>query len=220
MAAIPEIVEFTEEVYQLEVTDPNEAGPDGVLNRQGKSLANRTRWLKAQIDAMFPPYCVREIDVPEADVVAYLSDNFDGTGLGKSDGMWPGHALCNGANGTRDRGGRTSIGHGNGYVAGATGGSADAVVVSHTHTFGHTHGVRDAYYIENDAIGGTAITGIMSAGGTYTGSGDSNNDNNRLYYRDTTTISQSATVTGSTGESGVGKNMQPYIVTIFVMKLP
>lgn len=49
MANLPEADEFTEGVYQWEVTDPNEAGPDGVMTRPLKALTNRTRWLKNQI---------------------------------------------------------------------------------------------------------------------------------------------------------------------------
>ncbi|WP_199154423.1 hypothetical protein [Chromobacterium sp. ASV23] len=37
-------------IYQLETTDPVLAGPDGIDNLQGKQLANRTAFLKKQID--------------------------------------------------------------------------------------------------------------------------------------------------------------------------
>ncbi len=51
MAKLTEIDEFTEEVYQLEVTDFVEGGENGVDNKPHKALANRTRWLKSKIDA-------------------------------------------------------------------------------------------------------------------------------------------------------------------------
>jgi len=51
MAKLIEIDEFTEEVYQLEVTDFVEGGENGVDNKPHKALANRTRWLKSRIDA-------------------------------------------------------------------------------------------------------------------------------------------------------------------------
>jgi len=51
MAKLREIDEFTEEVYQLEVTDFVEGGENGVDNRPHKELANRTKWLKSKIDA-------------------------------------------------------------------------------------------------------------------------------------------------------------------------
>ena len=48
MANIAEVSEFTTNVHQLEVTDPLEGGPGGVLNFQAQSLANRTLFLKEE----------------------------------------------------------------------------------------------------------------------------------------------------------------------------
>ncbi|MDG4811936.1 hypothetical protein P8629_02850, partial [Hydrogenovibrio sp. 3SP14C1] len=39
-------------VYQLETTDKVLAGPGGIANRQAQQLANRTKWLKDQLDAL------------------------------------------------------------------------------------------------------------------------------------------------------------------------
>jgi hypothetical protein len=52
MANLPEIEEFTAGIYQLETTDPVLGGPNGPDNAAAKALANRTKWLKARIDAM------------------------------------------------------------------------------------------------------------------------------------------------------------------------
>ncbi|WP_256672122.1 hypothetical protein [Pseudomonas sp. o96-267] len=49
MANLPESPEWADGVYQLETSDPVEAGPEGIDNLQAKQLANRTAWLKAQI---------------------------------------------------------------------------------------------------------------------------------------------------------------------------
>jgi hypothetical protein len=38
-----------DEVYQLEVTDPAQGGPGGVLNRQAQALLNRTEALKQNL---------------------------------------------------------------------------------------------------------------------------------------------------------------------------
>ena len=51
--------------------------------------------------------------------------------------------LCNGSNGTPDLRNRFVVGAGSTYAVDATGGSADAIVVSHTHTATST--VTDAY---------------------------------------------------------------------------
>jgi len=64
----------------------------------------------------------------------YIIDNFDETGLGIN--LMVGWAMCNGANTAPNLQGRVSIGYGGIYnVIGQTGGSKDAVVVSHSHTY-------------------------------------------------------------------------------------
>jgi hypothetical protein len=84
-----------------------------------------------------------------------------------------------------------------------TGGSKDAIVVSHTHTAtstvtdpSHSH-VMDGQYLKNNAAGG----GIASGSGV--GVGNSTNTA-------TTGITVSTTNT-STGSSGTDANLQPYI---------
>ena len=49
MANINESVAWEEGIYQLETTDPVQGGPDGVDNLPHKHLANRTAWLKEQV---------------------------------------------------------------------------------------------------------------------------------------------------------------------------
>lgn len=49
MAGITEEETWESEVYQLEITDPVQGGPEGVDNLPHKALANRTVWLKAQL---------------------------------------------------------------------------------------------------------------------------------------------------------------------------
>ena len=50
MANVPEIVLFDAGVYQIETTDPVLGGPEGIANLQAKALANRTAFLKKQLD--------------------------------------------------------------------------------------------------------------------------------------------------------------------------
>lgn len=52
MANLPESSSFDAGVYQLELTDPVIGGPSGVSNAPLKNLANRTRYLKDQLDAV------------------------------------------------------------------------------------------------------------------------------------------------------------------------
>lgn len=52
MADLPEFNEWTPGVYQLETSDPVLGGPEGIDNRQAKQLANRTKWLKDQLQKL------------------------------------------------------------------------------------------------------------------------------------------------------------------------
>lgn len=64
----------------------------------------------------------------------YLAKFFDGSGLGRLDRK--GWAIMNGSNGTVNDAGLVVVAYGTGYTTlGATAGSKDAVVVSHSHTF-------------------------------------------------------------------------------------
>jgi hypothetical protein len=99
--------------------------------------------------------------------------------------------------------GRVPVGTGGGFTAGDTGGSADAVTVSHTHTAtvtdtGHTH------TLTNIAGRGGSGPGTLYYG-AYTGIPDGNGSVNSA----TTGIS---VANSTTGVSGANANLQPYVV--------
>jgi hypothetical protein len=99
--------------------------------------------------------------------------------------------------------GRVMIGNGGGFSAGATGGSADAVVVSHTHTA--TSVVTDPGHTHN-------LPGNTSSGGiNQTQIGVSNTSVNATSASATTGITV-ATTNASSGVSGTNANLQPYVV--------
>lgn len=114
--------------------------------------------------------------------------------------------LCNGANGTPDLRDRFIVGAGNSYAVNATGGTADAVVVSHTHAAsvtdpGHTHslpiytgtGGAPSNYQVNNTEGSTAFTlGTASTGISVTNA--------------------------SAGVSGTNANLPPYYALAYIMK--
>ena len=54
MADLTETATFTTGVFQLETTTPALGGPGGVMNSQAQALANRTQWLKQQVEARLP----------------------------------------------------------------------------------------------------------------------------------------------------------------------
>jgi hypothetical protein len=121
-----------------------------------------------------------------------------------------GYVLCNGTNGTPDLRDRFVVGAGSAYAVNATGGSADSVVVSHTHAAtvtdpGHTHPPASpaTTFWGNNA---TATTGSPGGGGsgasTATGSA-------------VTSISVS---NATAGVSGTNANLPPYYALCYIMK--
>jgi hypothetical protein len=114
-----------------------------------------------------------------------------------------GFVLCNGNNGTPDLRDRFVVGAGSTYAVDATGGSADAIVVSHTHTAtvtdpGHTH------------IVSTTAAGQSGSFGNYAGSGGS-----ELSGSATTGIS---VTNASAGTSGTNANLPPYYALCYIQK--
>ena len=114
--------------------------------------------------------------------------------------------LCDGSNSTPDLRNRFIVGAGSTYSVAGTGGSADAIVVSHTHTAtvtdpGHLHSIN--------GLGGWYTGGEP---GSYVGGGSSRvNDTNS----NTTGITVSNSTTGS---SGTNANLPPYYALAYIMK--
>ena len=117
--------------------------------------------------------------------------------------------LCNGANSTPDLRDRFVIGAGTTYAVAATGGSADAIVVSHTHTatstvtdpgHAHTYEKPSNTFIQG-AIGGTGLT---------------NKSNSDTGSR--TTGITVATTNSTEGASGTNANLPPYYALAYIMK--
>jgi hypothetical protein len=117
-----------------------------------------------------------------------------------------GWLLCDGSSSTPDLRNRFVVGATSTYAVGATGGSADAIVVSHTHTAtvtdpGHTHPYRTG-------AGGPPYDQVsISSKNEY----------------DVSTATRSA-VTGitvansTTGASGTNANLPPYYALCYIMK--
>jgi hypothetical protein len=116
-----------------------------------------------------------------------------------------GYVLCNGSNGTPDLRDRFVVGAGSTYAVNATGGSADAVVVSHTHAAtvtdpGHSHGIS-----ANSALIPT-------------------NSNQAPFPSTDDAIQSTVKTTGITvanataGVSGTNANLPPYYALCYIMK--
>jgi microcystin-dependent protein len=129
-----------------------------------------------------------------------------------------GYVLCNGSNGTPDLRNRFVVGAGSTYAVDATGGSADAIVVSHTHTAtststsvvtdpGHDHTVL--------AAGGGATVNRINANVTSGGLGDGATNTETTGITVATTTS---TTNASAGTSGTNANLPPYYALCYIMK--
>ena len=121
-----------------------------------------------------------------------------------------GWALCNGSNGTPDLRNRFIVGAGSTYAVDATGGSADAIVVSHTHTAtsvvtdpSHVHG---GIPVASGDVGNNNGAYREGLNGTFTNSGSA------------TTGITVATTNASTGTSGTNANLPPYYALCYIMK--
>lgn len=120
-----------------------------------------------------------------------------------------GWVLCDGNNSTPDLRDRFIVGAGNSYAVAGQGGSADSVVVSHTHTAtsvvtdpGHLH-----TYSKQSLIGGTS-------------SGPDSNwwSQSTQNTSSATTGITVATTNTSTGVSGTNANLPPYYALAYIMK--
>lgn len=137
--------------------------------------------------------------------------------------------LCNGSNGTPDLRDRFVVGAGSTYSVADTGGSANAIVVSHTHTattatngahqhfttadqLGGTSFVTNTTYVRKEGSGGSmgfpysdyALTGTSTVAtiGLTSSAGD---------HTHTITVD-------SAGTSGTNANLPPYYALAYIMK--
>ena len=123
---------------------------------------------------------------------------------GSSAAIPSGWYLCNGSNGTPDLRNRFVVGAGSTYAVGNTGGSADAITVSHTHTIsdsGHSHNVG----IPSRAVGnnGTALYSTSDGSTKSTVTSDS---------------ASTGISINSAGASGTNANLPPYYALCYIQK--
>jgi hypothetical protein len=119
---------------------------------------------------------------------------------GSSGSIPSGWYLCDGSNSTPDLRNRFVVGATSTYAVGATGGSADAIVVSHTHSVsdpGHSHTVG----IQTKTLDQNAGSASLAGAGT------------------TSTSSASTGISiSTTGSSGTNANLPPYYALCYIMK--
>jgi len=127
-----------------------------------------------------------------------------------------GYVLCNGSNGTPDLRDRFVVGAGTTYAVNASGGSADAIVVTHTHTTSvtdpghfHTTGITD-----NEVLGSSVATG-PSASARAPSLAAATTQNTFITGSKTTGIS---VTNANAGTSGTNANLPPYYALCYIMK--
>jgi len=112
--------------------------------------------------------------------------------------------LCNGSNGTPDLRDRFVVGAGSTYAVGNTGGTKDAIVVSHSHSItdsGHAHDVR----IPSRTVGNNATALYSTSDGSTKSTVTSDSANTGISIN-------------STGDSGTNANLPPYYALCYIQK--
>jgi hypothetical protein len=120
-----------------------------------------------------------------------------------------GYLLCDGTNSTPDLRDRFVIGAGSSYSVNQTGGTADAIVVSHTHTATST--VTDPGHLHSYDFPGTGNSYGSNSGGLTQGRIATNTST-------ATTGITVATTNATSGTSGTGQNIPPYFALCYIMK--
>ena len=151
---------------------------------------------------------------------------------GSANAIPSGWVLCNGSNSTPDLRGKFVVGYSNTdglFDVGDTGGSKDAVLVTHTHNLqNHVHGVNlttndpgnhqhtyiDQYVVINNGYRPwPASNNDCAARNVNTGSGGAH-----THTVSGNTGTPSTNTTDTLGESATNKNLPPYYALCYIMK--
>lgn len=132
---------------------------------------------------------------------------------GASGSIPSGYYLCDGNNGTPDLRNRFIVGAGDTYSVNQTGGSADAIVVTHTHTASVTDPTHNhATSLDSGTGGGGTGASVTKWSGENNTVGGPNSVN-------TTSVATGISVTNANaGTSGTNANLPPFFALCYIMK--
>lgn len=123
--------------------------------------------------------------------------------------------LCDGTNGTPDLRDKFVVGAGSTYAVNATGGSANATLVSHTHTA--TSSVTDPGHFHVYQTGYQTNVTIEGSNGNF--GGGTPDDTSFVYNSRSQTTGITVGTTNSTeGSSATNANLPPYYALAYIMK--
>jgi hypothetical protein len=132
-----------------------------------------------------------------------------------------GWLLCDGSSSTPDLRNRFVVGATSTYAVGATGGSADAIVVAHTHTgtTASTSLTGSATYISETWNQAGTVSGIFSKATGFSAPGTPSQTDSTTAGQLNIDASHTHTITtNSTGASGTNANLPPYYALCYIMK--
>jgi hypothetical protein len=139
---------------------------------------------------------------------------------GSSASIPSGWLLCDGSSSTPDLRNRFVVGATSTYAVGATGGSADAIVVSHTHTGTTSNKSLTGTFGQTSTLGGGSegsVSGIVSASGTTMKNAvQADSTSGKLVNIDAS--HDHTFTTASAGSSGTNANLPPYYALCYIMK--
>jgi len=132
--------------------------------------------------------------------------------------------LCDGSNGTPDLRDKFVVGAGTTYAVAATGGTADAVVVTHNHTATSTSTstVTDPTHQHNVGSNDSTAQAGSDAGNQEfvrnSGAGNGPTTTTNFTTTGITVATATTTTTANAGVSGTNANLPPYYALAYVMK--
>jgi hypothetical protein len=135
---------------------------------------------------------------------------------GSSASIPTGWVLCDGNNSTPDLRNRFVVGATSTYAVGATGGSANAIVVSHTHTATST--VTDPQHNHTPQTLGSAQAGSDNGGAPVDASTGYGTGRTSSVTSSSSTGITVATSISTEGSSGTNANLPPYYALCYIMK--